>query len=319
MDGEKLNQALEDIRYGRRIDKNDVADELAGILKVTRRTIYKWIERGTIKEKYHSDINDFITDNEKWIGHESKYSDYDTDTRMLIRMLDESGYAVIMLDKREHIIHATDEYLRVFEFTESIDDRPFRDVFPFLDEQQIGDLESASAGVTKSITEPYEYKGVWFLFENHNWYRGDGTRGGFVSTVTTGTSRESVPDVPKMPFINDRQLYVEQDKLMHGGQNDLQESEVKGAGSVGQLFERFGGLTSIIGKPALIKELFYHLIEWNDMNEIIELKGGEATPIKQQTYVRGADGELYEMEVTVRIRRAGEEQPPKDNPPKLKE
>ena len=54
----------------------------------------------------------------------------DTDTRMLISMLDESGYAVIMLDTVENIIHATDKYRELFGFSESIDGKQFQEVFP---------------------------------------------------------------------------------------------------------------------------------------------------------------------------------------------
>lgn len=262
-------------------------------------------------------------------------SSYDVDTRMLIGMLDQSGYAVVMLDKESHILHATELYMSYFQLEDHrpIAGKDFETVFPFLDEQQREDLRAASEGRTKSISEPYAYESpgappIWFLFENHNWYKGDGTRGGFVSIVTAGGTKASVPPIPKMPFINDRQLEVERDKRSRQGSDKLlQPVGAKSQDLVNQTLMEIIGQGRIVQDAYLVKQFFYHLINWEEMNMIVQLEEGKAKAVDQTTYVKDeATGKIYRMKTIVELELVGSEEdlqgsglslPGENEPPRL--
>ena len=178
----------------------------------------------------------------------------------------------------------------------------------YLDEQQKADLKSASAGRTKTITDPYEYGGIWFLFENHNWYKGNGDRGGFISTVSTGTSKDSVPPIPKMPFINDRQLYVEKDKqLQTRSESGLHTVGQKTPDAVSQTLMELLGKGRIVQDAYIIKQFFYHLIDWEEMSTIIQLEGGKAEAVNQQVYMKDPSGKIYRVKTTVSLELVGDE------------
>ena len=250
----------------------------------------------------------------------------DLDVRMIRRMLDASGYAVIMLDRESTIIHATQSYKDVFKISGVVSGRKMEHVFPSMTEQQRSDLAAASAGAMKRITDPYEYEGVWFLYENHNWYRGNGKRGGFVSIVTTGKSKDTVPPVPGMPFINDHSRYIEKGELptTTRGETPYAVGQKTPSEVTETLLELIGEGRSV--KDAyLIKQFFYHLIDWTDMETIVRLEGGKAEPINQKIYMEDESGNVYRVNVGVTLEllgnkadleREGVRLPPEKNKPR---